>query len=40
MAFNPDILMWTRNTAGLSADEAARMLGFKKTRSRSAAAAG
>jgi Zn-dependent peptidase ImmA (M78 family) len=37
MTLNPDILSWARNTAGLSADEAARALGFNNTRSRSAA---
>ena len=33
---NPDILTWARDTAGLSADEAARALGFSDTRNRSA----
>jgi Zn-dependent peptidase ImmA (M78 family) len=37
MTFNPDILTWARNTAGLSADEAAQALGFNNTRNRSAA---
>jgi Helix-turn-helix domain len=36
MTLNPDILTWARNTAGLSADEAARALGFNNTRRRSA----
>jgi transcriptional regulator with XRE-family HTH domain len=31
---NPEILVWARNTAGLSAEEAARALGFKDTRDR------
>jgi hypothetical protein len=35
--FNPDIFMWARNTAGLSAVDAARALGFTNTRDRSAA---
>src|SRR6202012_4337178 len=30
----PDILTWARDTAGLSADDAARVLGFNETRSR------
>ena len=37
MALNPDILTWARSTAGLSVDEAARRLGFRDTRERSAA---
>ena len=37
MTLNPEIFMWARNTAGLSADEAARALGFNNTRERSAA---
>jgi Zn-dependent peptidase ImmA (M78 family) len=37
MTLNPQIFMWARNTAGLSADEAARALGFNNTRERSAA---
>src|SRR5437660_11561272 len=37
MAVNPDILTWARETAGLSAEDAARALGFSDTRSRSAA---
>ena len=37
MTLNPDILTWARDTAGLSPDEAARALGFKDTRERSAA---
>ena len=37
MTLNPDIFMWARNTAGLSADQAARALGFQDTRDRSAA---
>jgi len=36
MTLNPDILTWARNTAGLSADEAARVLGFNETRRRTA----
>jgi transcriptional regulator with XRE-family HTH domain len=36
MTLNPDILTWARSTAGLSAEEAARALGFNNTRSRSA----
>jgi len=36
MTLNPDILTWARDTAGLSADEAARALGFNDTRNRSA----
>ena len=36
MTLNPDILLWARNTAGLSADEAARVLGFNSTVERSA----
>ncbi len=34
---NPEIFRWARSTAGLSADEAARALGFNNTRDRSAA---
>src|SRR5215510_6058620 len=34
---NPEIFTWARNTAGLSADEAAAKLGFNDTRDRSAA---
>src|SRR5579862_4259187 len=34
---NPEIFTWARSTAGLSADEAARALGFNDTRDRSAA---
>lgn len=34
---NPEIFTWARSTAGLSADEAARSLGFNNTRDRSAA---
>jgi transcriptional regulator with XRE-family HTH domain len=37
MTVNPDILTWARDTAGLSADDAARVLGFSDTRNRSAA---
>lgn len=37
MTLNPEIFTWARNTAGLSADEAARALGFNNTRDRSAA---
>jgi len=37
MVVNPEILVWARNTAGLSPDEAARALGFNDTRDRSAA---
>ncbi len=37
MTVNPEILTWARNTAGLTADEAARVLGFSDTRDRSAA---
>jgi len=36
MTLNPEILTWARNTAGLSADAAARALGFSDTRQRSA----
>jgi Zn-dependent peptidase ImmA (M78 family) len=36
MIVNPEILAWARNTAGLTADEAAHALGFKDTRDRSA----
>ncbi len=36
MALNPKILTWARETAGLSVDEAARALGFKDTRDRTA----
>jgi transcriptional regulator with XRE-family HTH domain len=36
MTVNPEILTWARNTAGLTADEAARVLGFSDTRDRSA----
>jgi Zn-dependent peptidase ImmA (M78 family) len=37
MTVNPEILTWARNTAGLTADDAARALGFNDTRDRSAA---
>lgn len=37
MALNPRILIWARNTAGLSLDEAAHALGFKNTHARTAA---
>jgi hypothetical protein len=37
MTVNPNILTWARDTAGLSADEAAQALGFGDTRARSAA---
>jgi Zn-dependent peptidase ImmA (M78 family) len=37
MAVNPEILVWARNTAGLTLDDAARALGFNDTRDRSAA---
>ncbi|MDA1314357.1 MAG: XRE family transcriptional regulator [Acidobacteria bacterium] len=37
MPLNPDIFVWARETAGLSRDEAAQLLGFKDTRRRSAA---
>jgi len=36
MTINPEILAWARNTAGLSADEAAHALRFNNTRDRSA----
>lgn len=36
MALNPQILIWARNTAGLSVEEAAHRLGFKNTRERTA----
>ncbi len=36
MTLNPEILRWARSTAGLSADDAARALGFSDTRVRSA----
>jgi len=36
MALNPQILTWARETAGLSVDEAARALGFKDSRDRTA----
>jgi Zn-dependent peptidase ImmA (M78 family) len=36
MALNPQILIWARETAGLSVDEAAHVLGFKDTRDRTA----
>lgn len=36
MALNPQILVWARETAGLSVDEAARALGFKDTQDRTA----
>jgi Zn-dependent peptidase ImmA (M78 family) len=36
MTVNPEILKWARNTAGLTANEAARALGFSDTRDRSA----
>ena len=34
---NPEILTWARETAGLTPEEAAKKLGFKETRSRTAA---
>src|ERR1017187_413851 len=37
MTLNPGIFTWARNTAGLSADEAAHALGFNNTNDRSAA---
>jgi Zn-dependent peptidase ImmA (M78 family) len=37
MTVNPEILVWARNTAGLTPDEAAHALGFNDTRDRSAA---
>lgn len=37
MALNPQILIWARDTAGLSVDEAAHLLGFKDARDRTAA---
>jgi transcriptional regulator with XRE-family HTH domain len=37
MTVNPEILVWARNTAGLTRDEAARAFGFNDTRDRSAA---
>jgi Zn-dependent peptidase ImmA (M78 family) len=37
MALNPQILIWARDTAGLSVDEAVHALGFKDTRDRTAA---
>ncbi|HXM40819.1 MAG TPA: hypothetical protein VN924_06175 [Bryobacteraceae bacterium] len=37
MTVNPEILTWARSTAGLTADDAARALGFSDTRDRSAA---
>lgn len=37
MALNPQILVWARETAGLSVDEAAHALGFRDTRERTAA---
>src|SRR5260370_24188365 len=36
MPLNPKILIWARETAGLTVDEAARALGFKDTRDRTA----
>jgi len=36
MALNPQILVWARETAGLSVEEAAHSLGFKDTRDRTA----
>jgi Zn-dependent peptidase ImmA (M78 family) len=36
MPLNPKILIWARETAGLSVDEAAHALGFKDTRDRTA----
>jgi Zn-dependent peptidase ImmA (M78 family)/transcriptional regulator with XRE-family HTH domain len=36
VAFNPQILVWARQTAGLSLEEAARALGFKDTHGRTA----
>jgi len=37
MKLNPHILIWARETAGLSVDEAAHALGFKDTHDRTAA---
>src|SRR5258708_37132809 len=37
MTVNPEIVVWARNPAGLTPDEAARALGFNDTRDRSAA---
>jgi len=37
MALNPHILIWAREAAGLSVDEAAHALGFKNTQERTAA---
>ncbi len=37
MPLNPNILIWARETAGLTVDEAAHALGFKDTRDRTAA---
>jgi len=37
MALNPHILVWAREAAGLSVDEAAHALGFKNTQERTAA---
>jgi len=37
MMVNPEVLTWARKTAGFTADEAARALGFNDTRDRSAA---
>jgi len=36
MALNPQIMVWARETAGLSVDEAAHALGFKDSRDRTA----
>ena len=36
MTLNPEILVWARNTAALSPDRAAKALGFRDTRRRSA----
>ena len=37
MALNPQIMIWAREKAGLSVDEAAHVLGFKDARDRTAA---
>jgi len=37
MKINPQVLTWARETAGLSVEEAARLLGFADTRKRTAA---
>lgn len=34
---NPEVLVWARSTAGLDVDEAARLLGFRDTKRRTAA---